>query len=225
MNELIVTNLGENNTIKSTELVEIINHFRQEEARITNSKYKELLHKNLKAKIEKEVEALNLLGLGGQQIFIKSTYINSQNKKQPCYELTKEGLKYIIDITKSRDRIAMQRIYEIIGGDYSKTICIDRFETTFFNKLYDVLTPINVKLVTQKQLLNGKYRLDGFLPKYDIVIEYDEQQHFVEPQKSKDVIRQKEIEEKFGYKFIRLNYKNTDAYNIGLVIKNIIDEI
>ena len=44
MNELIVTNLGENNTIKSTELVEIINHFRKEEARITNSKYKELLH-------------------------------------------------------------------------------------------------------------------------------------------------------------------------------------
>lgn len=97
MNELIVTNLGENNTIKSTELVEIINHFRQEEARITNSKYKELLHKNLKAKIEKEVEALNLLGLVGQLNFKPSSYTNSQNKEQPCYSLNRDGMLQMLN--------------------------------------------------------------------------------------------------------------------------------
>ena len=43
-NELSIIKLGENNTIKSTELVEIINYFREEESRLTNGKYKELRH-------------------------------------------------------------------------------------------------------------------------------------------------------------------------------------
>ena len=50
-NELSMIKLGENNTIKSTELVEIINYFREEESRLTNSKYKELRHDTLMNKI------------------------------------------------------------------------------------------------------------------------------------------------------------------------------
>ena len=96
-NELSIIKLGENNTIKSTELVEIINHFRQEEARITNSKYKELLHKNLKAKIEKEVEALNLLGFNNELNFKPVDYIDNKGEKRPCYSLNRDGMLQMLN--------------------------------------------------------------------------------------------------------------------------------
>lgn len=96
-NELSIIKLGENNTIKSTELVEIINYFREEESRLTNSKYKELLHKNFKAKIEKEIEILKSLCLEGQLNFKPSSYVNSQNKEQPCYSLNRDGMLQMLN--------------------------------------------------------------------------------------------------------------------------------
>lgn len=204
------------NTIKSTDLVDLINEFRKIEGH-----NKILQHSDFMKKIRKELNTLVSLGLEGEQNFNKSIFLDKQNKERPCYELTIEGLKYIIDITKNSDRIPMQKIYEKMGGNYSKTICIDRFETTFFNKLSDTLKVFNIKLETQKPILN--YRLDGYIPKYNLVIEYDESQHFVEPQKSLDIQRQLEIENKLNYKFLRLNYKDTDAYNIGLVLKELMN--
>ena len=217
-NELLNIKLTENDTIKSVDLVSIINTFREVEGK------KELQHKSFMTKIRKEVEMLKSLGLDGEIYYKPSSYINSQNKEQLCYELNKEAVKYMADMTKSRDKEVLLKVYEYMGGDSSVVYCMDRFETTFFNKLSDTLQAMDVELDTQKNVLD-KYKLDGFLPQYNIVIEYDEEQHNVEPQKSKDIKRQKEIEDKFGYKFIRLNYKDTDAYNVGLVIKELIKYI
>ena len=97
MNELIVTNLGENNTIKSTELVEIINYFREEESRLTNGKYKELRHDTLMNKISKEVETINNLGLNSLQNFLESNYINSSGKEYKCYSLNRDGMLQMLN--------------------------------------------------------------------------------------------------------------------------------
>ena len=56
-NELLNIKLENNNIIKSTDLVEIINYFRHEEGK------NDLRHDNFKAKIEKEIETLESLGL------------------------------------------------------------------------------------------------------------------------------------------------------------------
>ena len=202
-------------TITSVELVEIINQFR-----ILEDNKSELRHDNFMQKIREELSVLESLGIRGEQNFKQSSYINSQNKQQPCFELNRDDVKHIIDITKSKDRIPMQKIYEDMGGDYSQVICIDRFETTFFNKLKDTLIAMDIELETQKKVLH--YKLDGYVEKYNLAIEYDEAQHFTKPQKTKDIERQKEIENKFGYDFIRLNYQNSDAFNIGLVINEIV---
>ena len=217
-NELMNIKLENNNIIKSTDLVEIINYFRHEEGK------NDLRHDNFYKKIIKELEMMKIPGLSNELNFKKSYYINSQNKKQPCFELNKEAVKYMAEVTKNRDKETLLKVYEYMGGDSSVVYCIDRFETTFFNKLSDTLQAMDIELDTQKNVL-GKYRLDGFLPQYNIVIEYDEEQHNVEPQKSKDIKRQKEVEKELGCQFIRLDYRNTDAYNIGLVIKEIINNI
>ena len=230
-NELTILNQNKEIRINSVELTEIINKFRQEEFNILkekglNKKDKcvELQHKSFMKKIKKELEMLEILGLKEEKNILPIDYIDKKGEKRPCFSLNKEGVKYLLDLTKSKDKIAMQKVYEDMGGDYSKTICIDRFETTFFNKLSDTLFAMNIELDRQKTSC-AKYRLDGYLPQYNIAIEYDESQHYVEPQKSKDIKRQKEVEKELGCQFIRLDYRNTDAYNIGLVIKEIINNI
>ena len=195
----------------SVEVTEMINQFREMEGNKS-----ELRHKDLLAKIKKELNVLEL----GQQCFILSSYKDKKGELRPCFSLNRDGLKHLIDMTKSRDKIPLQKAYESLGGDYTKVVCIDRFETTFFNKLSDTLSVLNIELETQFNVLN--YRIDGYIADYNLVIEYDEVQHFVEPQKSKDEKREKEIIKAIDCQVIRLNYQNTDAFNIGLVISEII---
>ncbi|SCJ98930.1 Phage anti-repressor protein [uncultured Clostridium sp.] len=83
--------------IKSTELVDIINDFRKVESETTNSKYVELRHNDFMTKIRKELEVLKLLGIEGERNFSQSTYINSQNKVQPCFELNRDGMLQMLN--------------------------------------------------------------------------------------------------------------------------------
>lgn len=83
--------------IKSTELVEVINEFRKLESETTNSKYVELRHNDFMTKIKKELEVLKVLNLGGERNFSQSTYISSQNKVQPCFELNRDGMLQMLN--------------------------------------------------------------------------------------------------------------------------------
>ena len=197
----------------SVEVTEMINQFREMEGNKS-----ELRHSDLMRKIDKEAETMKSLGL--DQNFAPAEYLDKKGEIRPCYSINKDGLKHLIDITKSRDRIPLQKAYESLGGDYTKVVCIDRFETTFFNKLSDTLSALNIELETQFNVLS--YRVDGYIADYNLVIEYDEAQHFVEPQKSKDEKREREIIKAIDCQVVRLNYQNTDAFNIGLVISEII---
>lgn len=52
-------------------------------------------HKNLLSKIRKYVEILDGSKLSSHQFFVPSTYVNNQNKEQPCYLLTKKGCEMV----------------------------------------------------------------------------------------------------------------------------------
>ena len=84
-----------------------------------------------------------------------------------------------------------------------------------------MLIILNYNLETQKQSLN-KYRLDGYIEGIQLAIEYDEGQHFIGKNKELDKIRQNEIEKDLGCTFVRCNLANSDEYNIGLVVKEIL---
>ena len=78
-------------TITSLELVKIINQFREIEGK------KELEHKILMRKIRTEIEALEGLGINGQYNFVPSSYINTQNKEQPCYNINRDGMLMLLN--------------------------------------------------------------------------------------------------------------------------------
>lgn len=87
---MYLSTTNKNETIKSNELVEIINQFRMMEGKETA-----LSHKNFIAKIRKELDTLESLGLRGELNFKQTYYLDSQGKKQPCYELTRDGMLQI----------------------------------------------------------------------------------------------------------------------------------
>ncbi len=78
---------GKDNEVKitSVELTEVINTFRKEEGNEIEKQHKELLRD-----IRKEIEELERVGIG-QRNFAQSSYIDKQNKKQPCYSMNKAG--------------------------------------------------------------------------------------------------------------------------------------
>ena len=95
MNELVIRSVKEN--ITSLELLEEINRFREEEGNDT-----ELSHNTLLRNIREEI---------GLKFIVQSSYINSQNKKQPMYILT---LKQALRILTKESRFVRGKVFEYI---------------------------------------------------------------------------------------------------------------
>ena len=78
--------------INSVELCNKINEYRKLEGNKIEKKHKVLLRD-----IRDEIKALENAGIKGQHNFVPSSYINSQNKKQPCFEMTRDGALQILN--------------------------------------------------------------------------------------------------------------------------------
>ena len=98
--------------ITSVELVEVINEFRKLESDTASKKYTELLHKDFMKKIRTELETLKTLGLGGERNISPSSYINSQNKEQPCYSLNRDGM---LEMLNSESALVRYKTIEYIN--------------------------------------------------------------------------------------------------------------
>ena len=85
-------------------------------------------------------------------------------------------------------------------------------------KLEKGLEPFNIKGIRQYNI--DKYRIDYYIPSLNIAIEYDENRHANYTYEEHEG-RQKEVEKELGCKFIRVTDKESDEYNIGLVIKEL----
>ena len=96
---------------------------------------------------------------------------------------------------------------------------IPRMEIRFFEALENVLKPMKIEINNQFTILN--YRLDGYLPKYNLAIEYDEEHHNYNYENDK--IRENRIINKLNCKFLRLSSENNDFYNVGLVMNFIMN--
>ena len=98
MNELVIK-VGKKTkeSITSLELLELINKFREKEGNDT-----ELSHNTLLRNIREEI---------GLKFIVQSSYINSQNKKQPMYILT---LKQALRILTKESRFVRGKVFEYI---------------------------------------------------------------------------------------------------------------
>ena len=96
--------LGEENTITSVDLVEIINTIRKIESEDNETKYKELKHKDFMKKIRNEVEIMEGLEISQGNISLTS-YVDTQGKERPCYLLNRDGMLQMLNSESTLVRV------------------------------------------------------------------------------------------------------------------------
>ena len=98
-------------------------------------------------------------------------------------------------------------------------IVTSRKEIEFVDSLEKTLEPFDLTIEKQYRVLS--YRIDFYIKEVNLAIEYDENNHSGYSYESQEG-RQKEIEHAIGCTFLRLSDHDSDMYNIGLVMKQIL---
>lgn len=137
-NELLNTSTVE--TLDSREVAEMI----------------DMQHKNLLKKLREYEEILDGSKLSTPQFFIKSTYINAQNKEQPCYLLTKKGCEMVANKLTGEKGILFTAQYVNRFEEMEKKITQPQLPSSPMEVLkltFDALTQTN------ENVSNHEYRI------------------------------------------------------------------
>ena len=142
-----------------------------------------------------------------------------QKGKSIEYYIIYEVLCKIVHDSKKTP--AMKSLLDAIG--LNNIVLANRAEVDFFDALEQSLKPFNLKVERQYNILN--YRLDGYIKNLNLAIEYDEIQHFNSTNMEQDYIRENDIKKEIGCSFVRVKDSDNMNYNIGIVLKSIMELI
>lgn len=167
--------LSEEFVMDSVQLCETINKYRLEE----NRKRAELKHYDLFKSIEKEIEYLKNAGIEGDGNFSVSSYVSSQNKKLPCYALTKFGAMQILNKESAYVRYKTQEyieelefrnsVLEVPYNEMAEDRLINGFnykEAMSYLETYDLDDLNEIKSLSESFKRLGFYPYTAYVKKY-----------------------------------------------------------
>lgn len=128
--------------------------------------------------------------------FIESTYISSRGRCEKQFEIDDIGA-------------------DILSNKFKYNIRSARFEYKYLNEIQDCLDEMNIKYIPQYPV--GNYRIDLYIPKYNLAIEIDEEEN--KYKKDYDLKRQSYIENQIHCKFVRVNEGESCGSMIARIIK------
>lgn len=154
----------------------------------------------------------------------KIPIIDCLGRKQMTNIIDNKNISILITYSKNKTEKYKKSFRKwLIKEGIINEICVElsRKEIEFLTALEEALIPFRINGVRQYSILN--YRIDYYIPSLNIAIEYDENCHKNYSYENQE-LRQKKIEDKLECKFIRVSDKNSDAYNIGFVINEILKQ-
>ena len=176
--------------------------------------------KNIKEKLveDEDYYIVNKAKLSELKIEIKTMIPN--NVKSIILFTSSGYLKLVKTFVNNTEYKIIKKVYEFIDGDENIDIYVsnERFEISFLKMLEEALKEIDVEMIHQYYV--SGYRIDFFLPKYNLAIEYDEEAHKFH--NGEDKIREEKIEKETGCKFIRCSYKDSNVKNLMKILKEIV---
>lgn len=106
-----------------------------------------------------------------------------------------------------------------IRGEKVFTQLPERKEKVFIDELRNLLSELDVELIAQYPV--GQYCLDGYIPSYNIMIEFDEAEHAYN--KEADEMREFNIKLKLphGLKIIRIHEDAPLGTSLGKIVKEL----
>ena len=128
-------------------------------------------------------------------------------------------LKIVKSFQIRHDYEKLKKIYKLLNGKENINMYTSNIpnELYFNESLFEAFKSLNIKVIHQFQI--DIYRVDFYIPEYNVVIEYDEEYH-----KSiyyQDILRENKIKEKINCSFIRCNAKDKDIKNIMKILNHI----
>ena len=175
------------------------------------------VNQQFKRNKEKFVEGKDYFELSKKEI---SKYIKTMipNNIKAIILFTSSGyLKLAKTFVNNTEYKIIKKVYDFLGGNENIDIYVsnERFEISFFKLLKEALKEIDVKLIHQYYV--SGYRIDFFIPEYNLAIEYDEEHHKLRTKEDK--MRERKISKEIGCKFIRCSYKDSNIKNLMKVLK------
>lgn len=135
--------------------------------------------------------------------------------------ITETGVVRLIGNSNILSEVEKESLIDLLNSNKMKYIVLKSTkEINFIDKLEKVLEPLEINGVKQYQIMDNKYRIDYYIPKFNLAIEYDENNHIYYKH---DKDREKEIKQELNCEFIRVSDNNCDEYNIGYIIKKLWD--
>ena len=156
---------------------------------------------------------------------ITNKLIDAMNRSQQANFLNEDNLMLLIQKSKTKSTFYKQTFIkwlikkELISD--SKFILESRKEIEFFDMLENILEPFDYTCIRQFYVCENKYKIDLYIKEINLAIEYDENNHSNYTYEQQEG-RQKEIEKELNCKFIRVDNNDSDFYNIGLIMKQIL---
>lgn len=192
-----------------------ISKIHQREVREVNQNFKNLRNKMIK---DEDYFEISKKKISEYNIKIKTMIPN--NVKSIILFTSSGYLKLVKTFVNNTEYKIIKKVYEFLGGDENIDIYVsnERFEISFLKLLEEALKEIDVEMIHQYYV--SGYRIDFFLPEYNLAIEYDEEAHKFH--KGEDKTREEKIEKETGCKFIRCSYKDSNIKNLMKILKEIV---
>ena len=130
------------------------------------------------------------------------------------------GLRKFISMSNTRNKSKFIEFLQDKGYLCKEEVFeYSRKENVLMDSLNKILKPMGYTLETQRQ--DNNYRLDGYIPELDLVIEYDENSHN-HYDLDKEHTRELYIKDNYSY-LIRLTDSNDLMTNIGKIMNKIME--
>lgn len=130
------------------------------------------------------------------------------------------GLKKMVSMCHSKNKIRfINWLKENNFVQYDEVFASTTSEEIFMNNLEKIFSYMNLSIERQK--IDNNYRLDGYIPELDVVIEYDENGH-THYNSEKEYEREMYIKNKYSY-IVRVNDFSDVLDNVGIVVNKIFE--
>lgn len=176
----------------------------------------ELINRNRK-RFKDNIDIVDVINNEDFKVVVENLFLKGSNRTKNIYALSERGYAKLVNIMKKDEKIASIVLKEYFDSDIVAEPSNTK-EYYFYEYLSEYLEVFNLQGIKQYKILN--YRIDYYIPKLNIAIEYDENNHRRYTYEQQEG-RQKEIEKELGCKFIRVSDEYSIIKAAGIVSKEI----
>lgn len=152
---------------------------------------------------------------------IDNTKLRRLNNAGENY-LTEDGVLRLIDSCRNQGQELKKKLIHTLFPTKDIVVINDVDEIKFLDMLEETLLVFGIKGIRQYKV--DEYRIDLYISKLNIAIEYDENNHQNYTYQAQE-LREQTIRNKLNCKFIRVNDFNSNSKNVGIVLKEILQDI